>query len=153
MPKLSLLEQPEQVAFDEGIEIFDYHLSESKKAGCYFKGDIKAITPDKPRITSKAEETALLAKKVGHYKTGSLYSLDATYNTAIARSNRKKCEAKAKSRVIEKILPASKIQEALKNGASNDQEVAEYCNVQVDYLCKAFEYYRTKGIEFYCCCE
>jgi hypothetical protein len=148
LPKLSLLERLEQAAFEDGIAVYNYRLSEAKKSGCYCNGDIRAIAMDKARILSTAEETVLLAEEVGHYKTDSLYSISATYNTAIERTNRIKCEAEAKRWAIKKVLPASKIKRAIKQGAVNDFEVAEYCNVTLDFLQEAFAYYRVKKILF-----
>jgi hypothetical protein len=144
---LTPLERLEQLATNDGIEIFNYHISDTKKSACFYTEEMRAILLDKPLIVSKAEETVLLAEEIGHYKTGSLYPIKNTYNTSSARLNRFKCEAKAKRWAIKKVLPVSLIQNALKDRAYNDYEMAEYCDVPINFLREALQFYTTKGFK------
>ena len=149
MASLTGAEQLRQYANDNGIAVCDLHLSDQKKAVSFDLGhEIKCIALDKPNIPTVAEERTLLAEEIGHHKTHSLYSLTAAYNSPLARQNRNKCEAKAKQWAIKKVLPASVIRKAMKDGARNDYELAEYCEVPLGYLKDALVYYEAIGIRF-----
>ncbi len=146
---LTNLERLEEIAYNDNIKIYNYHISDTKKACCYCDKDFKAISLDKPMISSKAEETELLAEEIGHFKTGGLYSLSSNYNTLSERQNRLICEAKARSWAINKILPPCLIVNGILNGYTNCYELADYCDVTLDFFNKAISYYETKGIVFF----
>ena len=61
---------------------------------------------------------------------------------------KRKNEIHAHRWAIDKILPYAKITQAIENGCANDWEIAEDCDVMVEFLQKAFEYYRRKGITY-----
>lgn len=145
---MTQLEQLYDLASGHRIHIHEYHLSETKKAACIKYGDYKAIALDKPCINNAAEEIALLAEEIGHFETGSLYFLEATSNMPLARSNRMKCEAKAKRWAYQRVLPCNLILEAIEYGAENDYEVSEYCNVPIKFLREALIAYEMMGIDF-----
>ena len=133
-------------ALENDISVFDYPIT--KKAACLHNDGFKYIALNKSKIESSAEEKTLLAEELGHFATGSLYFVEATCNTPLAKLNREKCEAKAKRYAINKTISPKKIQEAINSGCVNEYEVAEFCEVPIDFLRDTFEYYKRKGISF-----
>lgn len=145
---LSPLEKLYDKALESNISIYKFHVSKTKKAACLHNDGYKAIALDKPRIESAAEEKVLLAEELGHYETGSIYLIEATYNTPLARANRENGEAKARRYATKETLAPAEIQKAIDSGCYNDYEIAEYCDVPIDFLRDAFKYYRQKCVLF-----
>ncbi|MCL2362379.1 MAG: hypothetical protein FWC73_11280 [Defluviitaleaceae bacterium] len=142
------LEQLEELAHQNKIHIHDYHFSETKKAACMRHEDYKAIALDRSAIESAAEESVLLAEEVGHYETGSLYLIESTYNSPIARSNRNKFEAHARRWAFEKLLSPEEIEKGMRVNCGDVWLAAEYCQVTVDFLIQTIEHYRSYGTVF-----
>jgi len=142
------LEKLYDLAFENDISVYNYHVSKTKKAVCLQIEDCKNIALDKPAIKTSAEESVLLAEEIGHYATGSLFMIEATHNSPIANSNRIYYESKARGWAIEKRLPPEYIQEAIDKCGNDFYEIAEYCDVPIDFLQKSIEYYKVKGITF-----
>ena len=132
-----------EFARDNTIDIVQASLLHKKKAMCMFIKPDKVIFLNKAAIETKDEEVSILAEEIGHFETGALYMIRSTYNTPIARSNRIKYEAKAKRWAIKKCLPPQEIEKAFKHVGSNYHAVAEHCNVTVEFLRTAIEYYKT----------
>jgi len=145
---LTKLEHVEDIAHENKLHIHNFHFSNTKKAACMKSGDYKAIALDRSAIETTAEECVLLAEEVGHYETGALYSIESTYNTPVARSNRIKFEAKAKHWAIDKLLSPDEIECGLKMHGGNITMVAEHYQVTVDFLQDAIDYFRSCGIVF-----
>jgi len=143
------LEKLYDLAFENDISVYNYHVSDTKKAVCLHIEDYKNIALDKPAIESSAEESVLLAEEIGHYITGSLYMIEATSNTPIARSNRIKYEARANRWAIEHMLTQDSIQKAIDKCGNDLYEIAEYCNVTIGFLKKALEHYKDHGVAFH----
>lgn len=99
-----------EMAEEKGIEINDYSFSDTKKAMCVYLDNYKTIAMDYKEISSKAEETVVLAEELGHYETGALYTIDATKNTLIHASNVIYCEGRAKRWKIKKASPFRRIE-------------------------------------------
>ena len=135
-------------AFEADINIFNEYFHKTKKAACLHKRPFKNILIDKSKIESTCEEGILLAEEIGHYETGALYLMEDTFNMPVARSNRIKCEARAKHWSYEHYLSSDEIIHAIKSIGWNENEVAEQCEVTVEFLYRAIEYYATKGIYF-----
>ncbi len=149
MAIITTLEKLEQIAYNDNIFIYNFHISDTKKSSCLNFRGMKAISLDKPLITSKAEETELLAEELGHFKTGSLYPLKKSYNSTVEKQNRAICEARAKKWAFKKILPPYLILKGIEAGITDYYELADYCNVTVEFFTKAIEYYKTQDIVFY----
>jgi hypothetical protein len=145
---MTKLERLYDIANKRNIAIVDAHFSNTKKAACLHSNDVKAVVLDKPQIASNAEEHALMAHEMGHYETGALYLLEATYNTPIYRSNRIKCEARARSWAITHTVSPEDIQCAIEKGNGDIDEMAEYCEVTTEFLQRAIEYYTLHGVVF-----
>ena len=135
------------------INIINAKFSQTKKAACMSSGIYKNIIMDKSAIVSANEEVGILAEEIGHYATGALYSIKATYNTPIARSNRIKYEAKARRWAITSCLPVDEIEKAVSHAAGDKYLAAEYCQVTVEFLDNAVEHYRACGVIFTFDCD
>lgn len=147
---LSYLEILYDKALESNIHIYNYRLSDTKKAACVAIPEHKTIALDKNALSSTAKETVVLAEEIGHYETCSLYLLKSTCNTPLACLNQMKGEANAKRWAIKNVLPPEVIQKAIDSGCYNNYEMAEYCQVTVEFLRYAFDYYTQQGFEFYC---
>lgn len=150
---MTKLEKLYGFAHGSNINIVDAKFSQTKKAACMGNGAYKNIIMDKSAITSTNEEASILAEEIGHFETGALYTIQATYNMPIARSNRIKYEAKAKRWAITNYLPVDEIEKAVSHAAGDKYLAAEYCQVTAEFLDKAVEHYRTCGVIFTFDCD
>lgn len=129
------------IALKDNIEINNYHFSTSKKAMCARIDQYKFILLDKPKIDSSTEETELLAEEIGHYKTGSLYMIEATYNHPFSKSNISHYETKARRWKIKKLLPYKELQQAISKGILESYDLAEYFGLSESFIKEAVNYY------------
>lgn len=146
--KMNKLETLYEFAYDTGTTIVSRTFSNTKRAACMYIKPVKLIVLDVPAIKSWAEEMVLLAEEVGHYETGGLYMIETTHNLPIARSNRIKCEGLAMRWAYSYCLPPEEIERGVAYGLDDDWQVAEYCQVTVDFLHRAIEYHRSCGVVF-----
>jgi len=123
------------------IKIYDYHISDTKKAACVRTNSIKAIAIDKSQIKTSAEERTIITEELSHYETNSLYLIEFTSNTHIGRLNQIICEAKARHHTIKKLLPFKEMKEAIHNGCTEIYELAEHFEVTEDFIKSAIKYY------------
>lgn len=146
------LEQLYDLAYDRGIEINDYHFSDTKKGMCVHDGDFKSIALDKPAMESQGEECIVLGEEVGHYETGALYFLDATMDSPIYKSNILWCEGKAKRWKIKELLPFDELKEAFKKYRYSDNivyDLSEHFGFPESFIREALEYYtERRGLSF-----
>ena len=149
---MTKLERLYQLASDRDIEVVNYSFSKNKKAFCcryYIDGyECKNIIFDKPRIINAIEEVGLMAEELGHFETHSLYIMEETANTALARNNRAKYEAKARRWGIKYLITPKEIQRAIDDGCVMNYEFADHLGVSTDMIHKAMELYKQKGYEF-----
>ncbi|MCL1994933.1 MAG: ImmA/IrrE family metallo-endopeptidase [Defluviitaleaceae bacterium] len=131
----------------QDISLVNARVSNNKKAVCMGSNFGGVIILDKSSVLNTAEETVLLAHELGHFKTGSLYNIETTANSPLAKMNRRKDEARAAKWAIKELLPVDKLQEVI-NKRYDEHEIAEHFSVTVDFLREAFEFYKTKGIVF-----
>ena len=136
-----------QLASDEGVKIYNFHISATKKAMFSLDGNIAEIMLDKQNINTDFEETMLLAEEMGHYETGSAYFLRDTYNSKMQRINRLKDEYKAKSWEIEYLLPFDEIQGAIKKTGPDLYQISDFLNLPIYFLQKAIDFYLSKGLQ------
>ena len=131
------------------IRVYDFHISETKKAACFHSGDHKAILLDRPVIRTEGEECVILAEELGHYETGGLYLLEATINMPVYRNNILKCEGRAKRWKIKRLLPFDELKEAVQDGYIEYYELSEHFNLPVHFIKEAVELYtETLGLSF-----
>jgi hypothetical protein len=148
---MTRLEELEQFAYDEGIQINDRHISDTKKGMFFCIDNASYITLDEEALFDTKERTATLAEEIGHYITGAFYFLETMANYPSARTNRYKTEYRARAWSYERLLPPTLIQKALDAECYyGEQAVAEYCNVPIEFLADALDYYVAKGLVFVC---
>jgi Zn-dependent peptidase ImmA (M78 family) len=143
------LESIYEEAFNDGIAVNDFHFSETKKAACMMYRDYKTIALDREMLDNPSEELSIIAEEYGHYVTGALYMLSATYNTRIEQINRLNCEGKAKRWAAQKLIPWDVLKDALNQFVYADglsiYELAEYFDVTAEYMREALELYMKMG--------
>ena len=99
---------------------------------CYIGMDPFAIETD-------AQEKVHLAHELGHCKTGAFYSLNSPLET------RERQELRADRWAIRTLIPAEELNVVL--GLLNEPwSLAEYFGVTEEFMRKAIEYYKLKGI-------
>ncbi len=105
------------------------------RAFCISLRGKKYIAMDKQVAPESAEERVLLAHEIGHIKTDSLYSADAS---AVYR---KRQERRADAWAIAALIPLPSLKSALKNGVEGVSALAEYFSVTEEFMQKAIMYY------------
>jgi len=146
---MTKLEQIETKLRDNSVNVNNFAIDDKIKAMSHIVRGRKTVALNRGILCSKADETSVLAEELGHFETGALYVIDSTYNTCIARSNRLKYEATARHWAYKKYCTPDEIETAFKQeGIYGDYAVAEYCQVTVEFLHKAIEYHRSKGVVF-----
>ncbi|NFA44004.1 hypothetical protein EXM65_15870 [Clostridium botulinum] len=99
------------------------------------------------RLTTTAEKACIYAEEYhGHYKTtvGDITNLKDIRNA--------KQEAIAHSKAIERLCSLSHVVSAIKSGANDRYEIAEYLTITDSFFDEAIEYHKRKhGI--YCECD
>lgn len=82
-----------------------------------------------------SKKLAVLAEEIGHYETtvGDILDLSNT-------SNRKQ-ELAARKWAYEKVLPLSAIETAVESGCRELWEIAEYLDIDEDFVREALKYY------------
>jgi len=134
------------MADSEGIDIINYSFSKTKKAVCMCTPVGRNIILDKAHIETKAEEKVILAEEISHYETNAFYTIRDNMNNHTARGNRLRQEAKAQHHSYLRVLPPDELQIYIRRMKSvNVYEVAEHFDVTVESVCRAMEYYETKG--------
>jgi len=132
------------LAYEKNIEINQYHFSNTKKAMCIHIDNYKSIALDKKEIESKIEETEILAEELGHYETGSLYAIEATYNQPLKQNNIIYFEAKAKKWKTKRLLPYIELQKALNKGIHEVYALSEYFNLSEIFIKDAINLYKSE---------
>lgn len=115
-----------------------------KKAFSVHYAEESAIVIDTSKIEHERELKKIYSEEVGHCITKGFYPIH--YCTEpLKRSNIEKAELKATEAAYILQVPFSELKAAIKKG-SNDLEIAELLDIDVDTLHKAVEYYQRKGL-------
>lgn len=125
----------------DNIIVIEKHFKSKAKGLC--KGNKIGLSKT---LTTIAEKSCIFAEELGHYYTT---VGDITDKSKI--ENRKQ-EYIARSIAIEKLCSLEKIVEAVKNGANDRYEVAEYLNITDNFFDEAIDYYTCKQ-GLYCECN
>jgi len=112
---------------------------------CIHIENYKSIALDKKEIKSKIEETEILAEELGHYETGGLYAIEATYNQQLKQNNIIYFEAKAKKWKIKRLLPYFELQKALNKGIHEVYALSEYFNLSEIFIKDAINLYEAEN--------
>jgi len=150
---MTKLECIEKQLHESNIHVYNFRISNTKKAMCFDDSGYKCIAIDNVALESCAEQVTILAEELGHFETGTLYTIRSTYNTPIARSNRIKLEGLAKQWAIKRYLPAKDIETAMQDSLGDIHLAAENCQITVEFFNEAIEYYRSAGTAFSFDCD
>ena len=89
---------------------------------------------------TESERKTHLVHEIGHCETDSFYSPYTPLET------RSRCEHKANRWAIKKILPKSRIEKAMQNGAVEVWQLAEHFEIGEELIRFALKYYFDKGM-------
>lgn len=134
MDSLGLLQLSDRL----NIPIYDFR-TKNKKAFCLQD----AIAIDFSRIESERECKHLIAEELGHVICGALYPLSHCANS-LYNSNVNRMERKALDYSLKLQFSFEELQSAIRT-SSNDYEVAEALDVDLNTLHEAVNYYKRKG--------
>ncbi len=128
--------------YDEGVYFHtgDYGLDGECDSVIVSDGRHFGIFLDIEKVRTPLQEKMAVGHEYGHYRTGSLYPLDADEVT------RRKAENRADKAQIQRLIPKSDYKAALDEGCRNTWELAEHFNVTEDFMRKVVTYYQTGRI-------
>ena len=129
------LENAMALAKDNGINIIDFRLPYIKSAA---HSETKTLILDGKRMSGNREATELIYHELGHFATGSFYTIAAPLQTW------GRCEARADAWSIQHMCPADRIRKALKDGNRTYWELAEALDVSESFVIKAIDFYTRK---------
>lgn len=123
-----------QEAADNNVKVYDFNLGELNDGGLkglYMDGNIALSN----QLETTARKTCILAEELGHYYTtvGNILNQDDV-------SNRKQ-ERLARQWAYEKLVPVENIHSAASKGYTQLWEMAEYLDVDEEFLREALIYY------------
>jgi hypothetical protein len=146
---MTKLESLYSTVYDGGVDVVDYHISDTKKAVCIYSMPTPTIVLDVDAIKTSAEETTLLAEGYEHFEVGALYFVETAYNTPLARSNRIAAEGRAERHAIRRLVPWAKLSESLPKCVYAEGldvfELAEEFEVTPEFIKSALRYYVDVG--------
>ena len=126
-------------ADSHNISVYDFKTG-NKKAFC----TETAIAIDFNRLESERESKAILSEELAHIITGALYPLHYCGN-ALYKSNIEKQEHRAYDYSLKLQAPIDELKIAIAHG-TNDFEIAEILDIDVDTLHDVVDYYKRKGM-------
>ena len=115
-----------------------------KKAFSIHENKQTAIIIDTVQLETERERKRIYAEELGHCTTRAFYPFQYCAEP-LKRCNIAKAEYKAQEASYILQVPFEELQEAIKKG-SNDNEIAELLDVDIDTLRKAVECYQRKGL-------
>lgn len=132
------LEELQQEAFNDNVEVYDYYLGEENLKGFYMNGNIALNTS----IDTSTEKACVLAEELGHHHTsvGNILDLQDIRNV--------KQERKARVWAYDKMIGLIGLIRAYEHGCHGRYEIAEFLGVTEEFLIEAMNYYQTKYGEF-----
>lgn len=121
----------------EGVEVIEVDLCTKKKCGKYLSNDKENIIIINSNMTD-IEKHEILAEELGHHHTthGNITNLDDIRN--------KKLELIARRDGYKILVEPIDIVDAMRQGASNIYELAEYVNVSTDTLYEIIEDFKKR---------
>lgn len=126
-------------ADNHNIPVYDFKTG-NKKAFC----TESAIAIDFNRLENERESKAILSEELAHIITGALYPLHYCGNT-LYKSNIEKQEHRAHDYSLKLQVPLDELKFAIAHG-TNDFEIAELLDIDVDTLHDVVDYYKRKGM-------
>lgn len=100
---------------------------------------------DRSKCKTAAQERTVLAHEAGHYMSGAFYRAYSPFEV------KEQAEHRAFAASVEKYLPVNEILNCYKMGMTENWEIAEYFNLEEEFVEKAVHYWTDcKGIDFNC---
>ena len=126
-----------------GINTSYYNLVDCDSLIISDSDDNAYIAIDPNQANSYKKILMRLAHEMGHYFTGTYYSLGSPLQLIEQR------EYKANKWAVHKLIPFESLEKAVVDeGYTEDWELAEYFDVSEDFIQFAFEIYRCEGKKF-----
>lgn len=125
-----------QDAESQHIGVDDFPLVTREAMSIVDPGGGCHIAIDRRKVASSADEKYKLAHEIGHCETGSFYRAHVTYETW------ERCEARAKRRAVEKLVPLEELEAAIRSGHTELWQLAEYFDLPERAIQDALEYYQ-----------
>lgn len=120
------------------IAVFDTALPLNRSLSGRLGGDSFIIIDD--RAMTEREKKTHLWHEIGHCATGAFYD---PYTPLATRS---RCEYRANSWAVRKLLPKARLERAMQDGAVEIWQLAEHFNVDERLVRFALQYYFNKGL-------
>jgi len=133
------LERLYDVAYKENIDIMDNSWSVAE-ARIFDIDSLYLIAFDKSKLANSKQEKQVLAEELGHYYCNALYYL----NDSIVQKSR--CEYRAKKWAYQYLVPVNKLVEKINDGIVDTYELAEYFDVEPNYMYKCINFYKEIGL-------
>lgn len=98
------------------------------------------IAFNKNNIENSMQEREILAEELGHYYCNALYYL---YDDKTQKS---KCEYRAKKWAYSVLIPLQKLKEKIAEGFNNIYDLADYFEVEPNYMNDCISFYNEIGV-------
>lgn len=121
-------------AFNDGINVVDYHFDSPNIKGLYCDG----VVGINKEIETSVEKSCVLAEELGHHHTSIGDIIDQS------NSENRKQEHKARVWGYDRMIGLLGIIKAFDYGCQSRCEIAEYLDTTEKYLEEAIGYYRSK---------
>lgn len=120
-----------QEATDNNVKVYDFDLGGDGFDGLYIDGNVALSN----KIETTARKACVLAEELGHYHTtvGNILDQDDT--------NNRKQERTARKWAYEKLVPIENIQFAFADGHTEIWDMAEYLDLDEEFLREALIHY------------
>lgn len=138
--KMDMLEQLYQDAAENQVPVFGCPLGEAKSLIADLGDGTAAIGLNVCKIEDRQEAIELFAHELGHYHTGTYYTL---YSPLQLKS---KMEYKADVWTVEQLLPVERIRRAFRENCRECWELADYLGCSERLAARAVQIYRQKGL-------
>lgn len=118
----------------ENIQYVNHSLKNSNGMITHYE-DITAIIVDENQTPTTASTNTVLIQELGHFKTGSYYKTNSPIELI------DKMEYKADKKSWEMFFPYRKIVKLMKKGYTTVTQLAEYFDVEPNYMARCVNYY------------
>jgi len=147
---MTKLERAYDDIHNDGIAVYNYSLSDAKKAACYSNDGDDTILINRAVIHSNAEELTIVAEEHAHYEIGAFYELCPSYNESHKRTNRMIAESKARRHAMHKCVPYDELVAVFMRYVHCDGDVdiyglAEHFEVPPEYIRQTINHYHEIG--------
>lgn len=139
--ELSVLEQLQDIAYLQNIEVGRYPLPEKIRGLYYEEGTYRSITINST-VTTINEEVDVMAEEIGHSVIG---GGDLFFPGGVDPVVKRKLELRAKDYAYNLVIPAKELLQVMNSG-KDIHEIAEEFSVTECFVQEAIASYRCKGL-------